>query len=104
MVLSAGTSSARKFSWRAKEASYPSYTEPVLSLSLPLCFFACVCDCTCVYDCWQTILKQELWTAFYLNGEGWAIGDGMWTMSAVVWTDGDDSDDEIPYDTSSGDE
>ena len=63
-----------------------------------------LCDCTCVYDCWQTILKQELWTAFYLNGEGWAIGDGMWTMSAVVWTDGDDSDDEIPYDTSSGDE
>ena len=50
------------------------------------------------------IFKQELWTAFYLNGEGWAIGDGMWTMSAVVWTDGDDSDDEIPYDTSSGDE
>ena len=43
-------------------------------------------------------------TAFYLNGEGWAIGDGMWTMSAVVWTDGDDSDDEIPYDTSSSDE
>ena len=49
-------------------------------------------------------MKQELWTAFYLNGEGWAIEDGMWTMSAVVWTDGDDNDDEIPYDTSSGDE
>ena len=62
------------------------------------------CTCVIAHDCWQTILKQELWTAFYLNGEGWAIGDGMWTMSAVVWTDGDDSDDEIPYDTSSGDE
>ena len=49
-------------------------------------------------------MKQELWTAYYLNGEGWASGDGMWTISAVVWTDGDDSDDEIPYDTSSGDE
>ena len=84
----------------------PSPPPPLPSLSL--CLFASlhVCDCTCViaHDCWQTILKQELWTAFYLNGEGWAIGDGMWTMSAVVWTDGDDSDDEIPYDTSSSDE
>ena len=87
----------------------PSLSPPPPPLpSLSLCLFASlhVCDCTCAiaHDCWQTILKQELWTAFYLNGEGWAIGDGMWTMSAVVWTDGDDSDDEIPYDTSSGDE